>query len=245
MRVTITILFLIISRLTFSQEDSKDKVLDTLSVSKHYKIEPEIFPDSLLRTQIFSLSPMKKTTETVNGLVLGIGHFDKNLNHIQKINGVNIDFNPFAVFVFMFYDPFRDNKSFFEEEDVILIHNGLNISAFGYLDGAVLNGVSFAMFHIGEKSNGFTIHGMYNSVYALNGFHIAGMYNSSEISNGVNISIYNKANLMKGLQVGLVNSSSEFTGLQIGLFNKTEKIKGLQIGFWNMNEKRSLPFINF
>lgn len=242
MKLILTILFLLIFGWTFSQNENNETISDSLFTKK---IEPEIIPDSLLRTQIFSLSPLKKTTKKVNGLVLGVGYFDKNLAHVQKVNGVNIDINPLAPFVLMFYDPSKNIKTSFSDQKVSYIHNGLNISACGYWNGVIFNGVSLALFNVGEKATGLSIHGLFNHVHTLNGLHITSLYNIAEIVNGVHVSIFNKVQYMNGLQVGLINHSNQVRGIQIGLFNTSKKVKGVQIGFWNINEKRSLPFINF
>lgn len=39
-------------------------------------------------TQIFSLSPISKRVEKVNGLVFGVGHYDNKFIKKQTINGV-------------------------------------------------------------------------------------------------------------------------------------------------------------
>lgn len=196
------------------------------------------------KTKVFSLSPLTRDTEKVNGLVIGIGHFQEP-DIIQTINGVNLDIMPLSPLVtflaVMYGRPFEYN----EKENLKLVANGLNLAIAGYLEGVAHNGVSIAMYNAGYASNGLGIHASFNSTKYLNGVHIAGFGNSSKTSNGLNIAFYNGSQTMNGVQIGLINSSSNHTGLQIGLFNRTNALKGLQLGFINTNGKRTLPFINF
>ena len=46
------------------------------------------------RTHVFSVSPMSRKTEKVDGLVLGFGHVDNKLVEKQTINGLNVEVNP-------------------------------------------------------------------------------------------------------------------------------------------------------
>lgn len=196
------------------------------------------------KTKIFSLSPLTRDTEKVNGLVIGIGHFQEP-DTIQTINGVNVDIMPLspllAFLAVMYGKPFEYNAN----EKLKLISNGLNIGIAGYMEGVEHNGVSITLYNAGYASNGLGIYGTFNSTKTLNGIHIAGIGNSSKTSNGLNIAFYNGSQTMNGVQIGVINSSIRMKGLQIGLFNRTDALTGLQLGFINVNSKRTLPFINF
>lgn len=196
------------------------------------------------KTKIFSLSPMTKDTEKVNGLVIGIGHFQEP-EIVQTINGVNIDIMPLSPLVtflaVMYGRPFEQD----DNEPIKLISNGLNVGVAGYMGGVEHNGASIAMYNTGYASNGLGIHAAFNSTENLKGVHIAGIANSSKTSVGLNIAVYNNNSIMDGVQIGLVNSSTRLKGVQIGLFNKTEALRGLQLGVINTNGKRTLPFVNF
>ena len=45
-------------------------------------------------SQIFSLSPISKKVDKVNGLVFGVGHVENKNIESQTINGLNIEANP-------------------------------------------------------------------------------------------------------------------------------------------------------
>jgi hypothetical protein len=198
------------------------------------------------KSKNFSLSPMTRDTEKVNGLVVGIGHFQQ-ANIVQTINGINVDVMPLspmiALLAVMYEAPFRYDPH--SPEKLKLISNGLNIGIGGYLEGVEHNGISIALYNAGYASNGLGIHAVFSRTKNLNGLHISAFGNASETSNGLNISFYNGSQTMNGVQIGILNSSTRLKGLQIGLLNRTKALKGLQIGLINVNDKRTLPLINF
>lgn len=191
--------------------------------------------------KIFSLSPMTRDTEQVNGLVVGVGHFQES-QYVQRINGLNIDLMVLSPMVVLYS---IDRKHSEERTGLKLISNGLNLAVGGYMEGTVHNGVSFAMYNFSDKLNGLSVNATYNRVVSMNGLHISGFGNFSESAHGINIGLSNRNDYMKGIQIGVHNSSIHFTGLQIGIYNKTTALRGLQLGFWNKNGSRSLPLINF
>lgn len=180
-------------------------------------------------TKIFSLSPMTKNTQKVNGLVVGIGHFQEP-DPVQTINGVNLDVMVFSPLITMLTFMYGSVDKYPHDEKTKIISNGLNLGIGGYMGGVEHNGVSVSLYNITNKSTGLGIHPAFN----------AGKY-----SQGLNLSLYNKHDYMTGVQIGLVNKSTQLKGVQIGLFNRTNALKGLQLGFINSNGKRTLPFINF
>lgn len=197
-------------------------------------------------TKVFSLSPIAKDTEKVNGIVVGIGHYDFNRNKV--INGANIDLMVLSPAIFLMggsYGLFDKSKNDLTNDSTLTI-NGLNLAIAGYTNNAVNhNGLSIALYNSSGVTNGLSIIGTMNTAKTLNGFHIAGLSNNSNYLNGIGLSIYNHNDYMTGLQLGIVNRSYQIKGLQIGLFNKSNSVSGLQIGLININAKRALPFINW
>ena len=194
------------------------------------------------KTQIFALSPMAKDIEKVNGVVAGIGHFEKK-GQVKYINGVNVDLMVLSPIVVMMGG--RNGSSRYMQRDTILIVKGLNIGIGGYFEGVVHKGLNIAMYNEGISMTGFSINGAYNSVNEFKGISIAGLANITVQSIGLNIAPFNMDVEMKGIQIGVLNKSMQVKGLQIGLINITDKMNGLQIGVFNKNSKRVLPFINF
>ena len=198
------------------------------------------------KTKVFSLSPMTKDTETVNGLVVGIGHF-QNAPQTQRINGINVDIMPLSPLVgfysIMYGTPFTHQKF---DDDIKIISNGLNLGISGYLEGSSKhNGLGVTLYNAGHTSNGLTVNGLFNRSKQLHGLHIAGLSNISSTSVGLNLAFYNHSDTMYGAQIGLLNSAGQVKGLQLGLLNRTNALSGLQIGLINVNGKRTLPFLNF
>lgn len=192
-----------------------------------------------LHSQVFSLTPISKKVDKVNGMAFGLGH----LYYREKkatINGLNLEVNPALPLVLLFLDP---DKS--QNDTVTLRHNGLHISVGGFSGGVAHNGLGVSVYNITYSCNGVVITGLYNVSKSLNGLHIAGLTNSTDKAAGLLISTINSADLCKGVQIGGYNKSLDMAGVQIGLYNHAKKIKGLQIGLWNTNGKRSLPFINW
>lgn len=192
-----------------------------------------------LNSQLFSLSPISKNVDKVNGMAFGVGHlFDRKSP--ATINGLNLEINPLVPLVLLFLDPDKsDNKN------VKIKHNGLHIAVGGFSGGVIHNGLGVSVYNITNSCNGVCVTGLYNVSKSLNGLHIAGLTNSTDKAAGLLISTINSADLFKGVQIGGYNKSNDMAGLQIGLYNHAKKIKGLQIGLWNTNGKRSLPFINW
>lgn len=208
-------------------------------------------------SQIFSLSPISKRVDKVNGLVLGVGHYDSRFIDKQTINGINIEANPTALVIpfFVFYLPeiIRKNKNNIDKDSLQIIKvnkekpfiqmNGLNVSSGCFMTAANVNGLSVSLFNKINKMNGITITGLGLQSDALNGFSV-GAYNGTNKLNGVCIGLFNETYSLKGTQIGFYNYSVTNSGVQVGVFNMS-KSKGFQIGLWNINNKRSMPFINW
>ena len=205
-----------------------------------------------LKSQIFSLSPISKKVEKVNGIVFGIGHFENRNIQNQTVNGLNLEANPtgllFPIVLLSSMDKrFKlDNLvNDFDTSKTIKV-NGLNISTGGFSSNAVMNGINISTITAMHKMNGFSISAFIVASQRTNGLSIAGFYNGNYRTVGAQIAMMNYCNDLKGAQIGLYNNCAQsMTGIQIGLLNISEKTRGLQIGLLNINKKKALPFINF
>jgi hypothetical protein len=217
----------------------------------------ENFNQDSLKTVAFSVTPRAKKVQQVNGMAIGVGYDLSERNTIKKVNGLNVELNPFTLLYLMFDDPSRRG---FPEESTIKV-NGLSIGT-GHSnqnEDVAYSGVSVSLLNSGFSCNGISVTGIYNYATKMNGLHVSGfgnhsknmnglslsMSNSSEKLNGIQIGLFNDADYFNGIQIGIFNASSKYKGIQIGLINKTKSQKGLQFGFWNINNKRSSPFINW
>lgn len=212
--------------------------------------------DLAFKDQIFSFSPIHKTVKSVNGIVIGVGHFESKDSIIQNINGLNIDVNPLGVLAVLFVDPSRGM-----DLGRKINHNGLHLSLSGYHGNANLNGLGISLYHFGNTTNGICLNAFYHNSDKTNGIFVTGLGMISETANGIFISgIGNDIEFLKGISIGATNSSFELKGLQIGgynlvkginkgiqigLFNHSKAEKGLQLGLWNVSNKRSLPLLNW
>ncbi|SHF90894.1 LA_2272 family surface repeat-containing protein [Flavobacterium defluvii] len=217
-----------------------------------------------LHSQIFSLSPMSKKTDKVNGLVLGLGHLEnKNIDY-QIINGINIEANPapavgaLMAFMSLVYLPeiIRNNKksdSVKNTEDYYKIKNmncapdlklnGLNISTGCFLTTTNMNGLNISAGNKFNNFNGFSVTVLGTIIGHQNGLSV-GIYNANNDLTGSTVGIYNQSYQLKGLHLGIFNQTRINKGVQIGILNKSNS-KGFQLGLWNINNKRSMPFLNW
>jgi hypothetical protein len=208
-------------------------------------------------SQIFSLSPIAKRVDKVNGLVLGVGHYDSRYIDKQTINGINLEANPMGLAIpfFIFYLPeiISKNKQNIDKDSLQIVDiekekpliqlNGLNVSSGCFMTATNVNGLSVSPFNKINKMNGINITALGLKSDVLNGFSLGG-YNGTNKLNGVCIGLFNETYCLKGMQIGFYNFSVANSGVQIGVFNMS-KSKGFQIGLWNINNKRSMPFINW
>ena len=208
-------------------------------------------------SQIFSLSPISKKVDNINGLVFGVGHYQNRHIEKQTINGINVDVNPIGlgIPIFIIYLPEIISKGTFlsriESDSIVKIDtnypkiqmNGLNVSAGCFFTNASINGLNISLLNRFNKMNGISVAPIGTQANVMNGFSI-GIYNGFNNSNGLSIGIVNESMQLKGIQLGIYNSAHSLKGIQIGIFNRSRK-KGLQLGIWNVNNKRSMPFINW
>ncbi|PXY45311.1 LA_2272 family surface repeat-containing protein [Flavobacterium hydrophilum] len=219
-------------------------VLDGKEIKLNYfrwKSDNNLRNDSI---KIFSLSPISRRVNEVNGFALGAGHFENQNIEIQVINGLNIEASPIslALISFSINVPFESlfvgindnaisNVAFFDDKIKTYIKiNGLNVSSGGFMGGAEVRGINISIFSGMNKMNGFSVGGILNTK-SFSGVSISGLANLSDNGNGV--------------QVGISNVSRRHNGIQIGLFNNSKELRGVQFGLWNTNGRRKLPFFNW
>jgi len=208
-------------------------------------------------SQIFSLSPISKKVDKVNGLVFGVGHYQNRHVEKQTINGINIDVNPIAlgIPIFIIYLPEMIEKGTFlskiESGSIVKIDanypriqmNGLNVSSGCFFTNSSINGLNISLLNRFNKMNGISVAPVGTQANMMNGFSV-GIYNGFNHCNGFSIGLLNESMQLKGIQLGIYNSAHSLKGIQIGVFNMSRK-SGLQLGIWNVNNKRSMPFINW
>ncbi|MBS7252901.1 LA_2272 family surface repeat-containing protein [Flavobacterium branchiicola] len=216
-----------------------------------------------LHSQIFSLSPMSKKVDKVNGLVLGFGHVENRNVDRQTINGLNIEANPapavgaLLAFVSIFYLPeiierneIRIVKTIEKEYKIKnwdytpdLKLNGLNISSGCFFTKTSMNGLNISAGNKFNNFNGLSVTVLGTISDHQNGLSI-GVFNANNEMTGSTIGVYNQSYKLKGLHIGIFNQALINRGVQVGIFNKSSS-KGLQLGLWNSNNKRSMPFLNW
>lgn len=208
-------------------------------------------------SQIFSLSPISKKVDQVNGLVFGVGHYQNKHIEKQTINGINVDLNPvgLALPFFIIYFPEMIQKgtlkSSITSDTIVKIEvmrpkiqvNGLNISTGCFFTNASLNGLNFSLCNRFNQMKGVSITPIGIQAVDMMGLSV-GIYNGFNNCRGLSIGLSNETMQLNGVQIGIYNSATISRGVQIGVFNISRK-KGLQLGIWNINHKRSMPFINW
>ena len=213
-------------------------------------------------SQIFSLSPISKKVDKVNGLVFGVGHVENKRIENQTINGFNIEANPAPIaatmgaFMYLMYLPeiIEKNKNYENksERDFEIKNwtytpnlkiNGLNLSTGCFFTTTSMNGLNISLGIKFKNFNGLSIAPLGTISDKINGASI-GIINANTNLKGAIFGIYNQTYELKGLQTGIVNQVERNKGIQLGVFNKSYS-RGLQIGVWNKNSNRSFPILNW
>ncbi|WP_395059267.1 LA_2272 family surface repeat-containing protein [Flavobacterium sp.] len=252
MRNTFLVLVMLLSQLSFCQEETKKFNVTIINFTKgqsvdlgkyfKWKSKNDFRNDSI---KIFSLSPISRRVKQVNGFALGVGHYENEKIKFQEVNGLNLEVSPLciALFTFALNVPFEaifvgindgslSNTSFMDDDYKTRIRvNGLNLSSGGFMKGAEMNGFNISVFTGMNKINGISLNGAVIGTEKFNGLCISGIANVSEQGNGA--------------QIAISNVSRNHKGIQIGLFNHSKNLRGMQFGIWNTNGKRKLPFINW
>ncbi|MGX7666509.1 LA_2272 family surface repeat-containing protein [Flavobacterium pedocola] len=195
--------------------------------------------------KIFSLSPISRRVNRVNGFALGVGHYENEKIKFQKVNGLNIEASPISLalisvglnipfegLVVGINDNSISNTAYMDDDYPTYIQiNGLNISSGGFMGGAKMNGLNISVLTAMNQMNGLSLNASLISTKKFNGLSIAGIANISDHGNGI--------------QIAPSNVCRNHRGIQIGLFNHSKNLRGIQIGLWNTNGKRKLPFFNW
>lgn len=235
-------------------------ILSNLSISMFSQIN--VSSDSK-HAQMFSLSPISKQVDKINGLVFGVGHIDNKNIQNQTINGVNVEANPapiagvFIGFLGVMYLPEIIKNKSWKRTDTI--NSCFKIKNWDYSPKLKINGlnISTGCFFVPTDMNGFNV-SLGNKFKNFNGLSIAPLGTISDIQNGICIGVINANNNLNGATIGLFNQSFELKGIQIGVFNRVQSNKGIQFGIfnrsykrgfqfgiWNKNNKHSYPLINW
>lgn len=222
----------------------------------------DTIPYNPTHSQIFSLSPISKKVDKVNGLVFGVGHVENKRIENQTINGLNVEVNPapivggFGAFMYLMYLPeiIQKNKKYrnisernfiikTEENILNLKVNGLNLSTGCFFTTTDMNGLNISLGNKFKNFNGLSIAPLGTISDKINGLSI-GIVNANTNLKGATIGIYNQTYELNGLQTGLVNRVEINKGLQIGIYNRSYS-RGFQLGVWNKNSSRSFPILNW
>lgn len=244
MKTKILLLAMIFSLKGFSQ--------DTIQISNTH-------------SQIFSLSPISKKVDKVNGLVVGVGHVENRNIAKQTINGINVEANPAPIagaliaFIAIMHLPdiienkrqesikAKQNGKVFVVENwnytPNLKVNGLNVSTGCFFTTTDMNGINISVGNKFKNFNGLSISALGTIADNFNGFSV-GLTNTNNNLKGVSAGFYNRTYNLNGIQIGIFNSTKNNKGLQIGVSNRAHS-RGIQLGIWNKNSKRSLPLINW
>ena len=220
---------------------------------------------SKLRSQLFSLSPISKKVDNVNGLTFGIGHIDNKKIVSQTINGMNLEVNPAPIagalvgFMMIMHTPEfikahkRDKSIAVDDERFMKIKdwtttphlklNGLNLSTGCFFTTTSMNGLNISLGNKFNNFNGISLAPLGTLAGKQNGLSV-GIINGNNQLSGAAFGIYNQSQDLNGLHFGIINRAKRNDGLQVGVYNKSFS-KGFQLGIWNVNSKRSLPLINW
>ena len=218
-----------------------------------------------LRSQLFSLSPISKKVDNVNGLTFGIGHIDNKKIVSQTINGMNLEVNPAPIagalvgFMMIMHTPEfikahkRDKSIAVDDEKFMKINgwtttpnlklNGINLSTGCFFTTTSMNGLNISLGNKFNNFNGVSLAPLGTLAGKQNGLSV-GIINGNNQLSGAAFGIYNQSQDLNGLHFGIINRAKRNDGLQVGVYNKSFS-KGFQLGIWNVNSKRSLPLINW
>lgn len=234
------------------------------SANAQDSINDILFEPIKTHTQVFSLSPISKKVDKVNGLVFGVGHVANKRVTRQTINGLNIEANPApAVGAFWAFlaimelpnvikanrvpDSIKNTEGYLKIQNLTttphLKVNGINLSTGCFFTTTSMNGLNISTGNKFNHFNGLSITALGTIAGKQYGLAI-GMYNANNTLKGSTIGVFNQSYNLKGLHIGVFNKTKHNYGLQVGILNKSNS-KGLQLGLWNVNNKRSMPFINW
>jgi len=186
----------------------------------------ENIPIKYKTRNVVGLTPVYRNVR-INGLAIGFMGKPWREAESLKINGVNVDTSPFALFggvlaivgTFLapftniehtdgprdeigFSDVFPDSINVAPETEI----HGLSLGA-GLLRNTELHGVGINVFvSFSDQTSGVDLTGIMNLHYTFRGVLIAGLRN--------------KTTTGKGVQIGLINTCKRGRVIQIGLLNR-------------------------
>jgi hypothetical protein len=193
-------------------------------------------PTKTITRNVIWFTPAKSNT-TINGLAMGLMVTPNGL----KINGLNFDIDPLALYLGMLAiygtieSPFNRSKgdsSNYPDWDEFSSRRVFPDSISG--ETASIKGVSLSLGGLAWNANisGVALNGIIGFSSKMQGLEITGFVNLHYSFKGVMIA-------------GLRNKVTTGTGLQVGLINTCKKGRVVQIGLVNRIGRRTLPFINF
>ena len=155
----------------------------------------DTIPYNRTHSQIFSLTPISKNVDKVNGLAFGVGHVENKRIENQTINGLNLEVNPAPIvgamgaFMCVMYLPEiieknkkygnKSERNFIIKSEVNTLNlkiNGLNLSTGCFFTTTSMNGLNISL---GNKFKNF------------NGLSVAPLGTISDKINGLSIGIIN------------------------------------------------------
>ena len=170
-----------------------------LSNLSNFMFSQNNFSTDSKHSQIFSLSPISKKVDKVNGLVFGVGHLENKNTDSQTINGLNIEANPapiagvfIGILAIMHLPDIIKNKSW---KSTNTINNGFKIINWDYSPKLKINGLNLSTgcFFVPSDMNGLNV-SLGNKFLNFNGLSIAPLGTISDVQNGVSIGVFNANN---------------------------------------------------
>jgi len=174
---------------------------------------------------VIGLTPVYRNV-IINGMAIGFMGKPWREAESLRINGVNIDVSPFALFggvlgiVGTFLAPFTNIEQNDEPRDAIGFSNvfpdsavaapeteirGFSLGA-GLLRNTELRGAGAnAFISFSDQTNGIEITGIMNLHYSFKGVMIAGLRNKTTRGRGIQIGLINTCKSGRVVQLGLIN----------------------------------------
>lgn len=164
-------------------------------------------------------TPVGVRSIVINGVALGVAAAGDNL----RINGVNVELNPFIIIYLPFIvDDVYSNSKYRSGDSIVMDTTTVT---------TIVNGLSVATLTMNDgRMNGVNVNLSSSHLREMNGVEISGLVNAHEDFNGIT--------------AGIVNISTKGKGVQIGVYNYCKSGRVLQIGLINKAGKRILPFVN-
>ena len=234
--ITAALLLLIAPRADAKRNDSNNTMIighDTPRTSRAQKTTDTLQPHTRFGV---GFTPVTRST-IIDGVAVGIWARplgEKASPHSLAINGVNIEANPIAVFLF----PYALVSSLiapFTKDSGELKNSPFGRYTYPTDDTpthATVRGISISSGFLSGKLSGIGINMVCSMANEVNGVEISGMTNIHYSFKGV-------------LIAALRNKGTKGKGVQIGIINECKEGKVVQIGLLNTIGKRRIPLVNF